>query len=66
MNRCWTGLQPRESRSLRRSGSRIKGFVEDLAGARLAGAAAGSDAGAGLQLLERARTFLDGLAETLF
>jgi hypothetical protein len=41
------------------------GLVQDLAGAVLAGAAAGGDAGAGLQLLERVGAVLDGLAEAL-
>ena len=43
----------------------IKGLVQDLAGAVFARPAAGGNAGVGLQLLERARAFLDGLAQTL-
>ena len=43
----------------------IKGLVQDLAGAAFARPAAGGNAGVGLQLLERAGAFLDGLAQTL-
>jgi hypothetical protein len=40
--------------------------VEHFPCAGLAGPAAGGDSGAGLQLLERARAFLDGLLQALF
>ncbi len=45
---------------------RIKSLVEELAGAAFTGTAAGCHAGAGLQLLERIRTFPDGLLEPGF
>ena len=45
---------------------RIKSLVEDLPGAGLAGSAAGRHAGAGLELLEGLRAFLDGLRQALF
>jgi hypothetical protein len=66
----WTleraGAGAPESRSLRGPGPGIKGFVEDLAGAGLAGATARGDAGTGLQLLERAHAIFDGLVQALF
>ena len=61
------GSAPLRSGSLRR---RLPGckrpLIEDLAGAGLAGAAAGRDTGAVLELLEGLGTLADGLVEPLF
>jgi hypothetical protein len=56
-----------ESGSLRGASAGIKlPGVEHFPRTGFAGTAAGGDTGAGLQLLERARAFLDGLLQALF